>query len=84
MISRIPLTEVVRSRAKDPGMSHAVASLSSCHRHPLAQRPHVLGLLGLKDLKCQGFGTLRPQFTGTLDVEGEVNDLSVFMGLATT
>ena len=36
----------------------------------LAQRPHVLGLLGLGDLISQGFETLRPHFGGTLDVEG--------------
>ena len=35
--------------------------------HPLAQRPHVLGLRGC--LKYQGVGTPGPHFGGTLDVE---------------
>ena len=38
--------------------------------HPLAQRPHVQGLLGLKGLKYQGFGSLRHHFGGSSDVEG--------------
>ena len=38
--------------------------------HALAQRHHILGLSGLKDLKEQGLGTLRPHSGDTLDVEG--------------
>ena len=30
--------------------------------HALAQRPHILGLLSLKDLQLQGFEAPRPQF----------------------
>ena len=39
--------------------------------HPLAQRPHILRHWGLKGLKQQGVGTLRPHFGGTLDIEGK-------------
>ena len=37
---------------------------------PLAQRPHILGLLGLKDIPRRGIGALRPHVSGTLEVEG--------------
>ena len=33
--------------------------------HPLAQRPHILGPFGSKDLKELGFETLTPHFGGT-------------------
>ena len=36
--------------------------------HPPAQRPHIPGRLGFKDLKQPGFGTRRPHFGGALDV----------------
>ena len=39
---------------------------------PLAQSPHILGHLGLTDLKLYGFGTLRPHFRATLD-DGEID-----------
>ena len=40
--------------------------------HPLAQRPHILGLLGLKDPKNGFWNPIAPQFRGTLDVVGYV------------
>ena len=43
----------------------STGSDGSCPRHPVAQRPHTLRLLGLKDLKQQGVKTLR----STLDIE---------------
>ena len=46
------------------------AKYSSFPGHPLAQRPHIAGPLGLEGLKYQGFGTERPPFGGALDVEG--------------
>ena len=51
------------------GSSHA-GSCPPCPGHPPAQRPHILGRLGLQDLNKQGFGTLGPHFGGTLDVQG--------------
>ena len=39
--------------------------------HPLAQRPHTLGILGLDNLKYECSGTLRPHPGSTLDVEGQ-------------
>ena len=38
--------------------------------HPLAQRLHISWPLGIKELTYQGFGTLRPHFGGTLNVQG--------------
>ena len=40
--------------------------------HPLAQRPDILGRLGLKTSNDGGSGTLQPHFGNTLDVEGLV------------
>ena len=38
--------------------------------HTLVQGLYTLEFFGLEDLKPQGFGGLRPQYAGTLGVEG--------------
>ena len=57
------------------GVWNKIVNLVLQVRHPLAQRPHIVGLLGLLDLNQQSFGTLalRPHLGGTLGVEGKAH-----------